>query len=218
MDLDVTSTLQEILEAHSVHTRPEGQALAAGNMIVSAWVFKKPSATATSLFQLDVNVRSPLIGARTLVESFAGWGTDEPQAIKQAWAKFMRSSLHVLLEVFVGEGQGENQIEWEHWDHNRTGWRICLGPLFAMAFEDQRLPNLACSDLLDQLRNALLPRLRTEYHWLRFYYMQLGDSSTGSECLLDNEHWEEGQNIVTRWGWPNGSYSVRLFLLLVPAP
>jgi hypothetical protein len=93
MDLDVTSTLREILEAHSVHTRPEGQALAVGNMIVSAWVFKKPSATATSLLQLDVNVRSPLIGARTLVESFAGWGADEAQAIQQAWAKFMRSSL-----------------------------------------------------------------------------------------------------------------------------
>ena len=44
----------------------------------------------------------------------------------------------------------------------------------------------------------------------------LRDSGLGVECLLDNESWSEGQKIVDQWNWPAGSYSVRLFLILVP--
>jgi len=216
MDLDVTNTLREILEAHSVRVEPEDQALAAGRMTISAAIFRKPSTNISSLLQLDVNVRSPLIGARKLIESFAGWGSTEQDAINQAWDKFMRSSLHVLLEVFGGDGKGEDQIDWEDWKDHGLRWRACLGPLFTISFQDQCLPNLACGDLLDRLRDSLLPKLTNEYHWLRFYYMKQGESSVGSECLLDNESWNEGQNIVSQWSWPNGSYSVRHFLLLVP--
>jgi hypothetical protein len=216
MDLDFTSTLREFLEAHSVPTTPAGQELAAGNATMAAWVFRKPSTALDNLLQLDVCVNSPLIAGQTLIESFAGWGSSEAEAIKQAWHKFSQSSLHVLMEVFVGEKKGEDQIEWETWAGASTKWRVCLGPLFAMSFVDKPLPDLRCGDLLDMLRDTLLPTLEKKYHWLRFYYMRQGSLGIGSECLLNNDSWSEGQTIIDQWKWPDGSYSVRLFLILVP--
>jgi hypothetical protein len=215
MDLDVTTTLQYFLEGHAVPTRLEGQRLLAGRMSAAAWIFRKPSASTNNLLQLDINVESPLISGRNLIESFAGWGSDEQDAIKQAWRKFSESSLHVLLEVFVGGNKGGNQIEWESWSNGPT-WRVCLGPLLTVNFSDHERPNLAYGDLLDKLRDALLPKVTREYHWLRFYYMKQGSSCIGSECLLDNESWSEGENLVNQWNWPEGSYSARLFLIMVP--
>src|SRR5262249_62067439 len=144
MDLDVTSTLRQVLEHHSVHTKPDGPALVAGNMTTSAWVFRLPSESNHSFLRLDINVNSPLIAGRTLIESFAGWGSDEEQAIKQAWSKFCRASLHAILEVFVGDNKGEDQIEWEAWENSGVRWRVCLGPLLVVGYGNQPPPKVIC--------------------------------------------------------------------------
>jgi len=217
MDLDVTSTLQQILEAHSVAVKPQGQSLVAGEAEMSAWIFRQPSVNLTNLLQLDVRVNSPLIGNRTLIESFAGWGRDEPEATRQAWEKFCRSSLHVLLEVFIGDKKGEDQIEWETWEKSGVLWRVCLGPLFVLGFGDQPVPRIACGDLIDRIRDTLLPAASRAGHWLRLYYMRHANSRVGSECLLDNEMWPEGQDLVDQWNCPDGAYSIRFFLILLPS-
>ena len=216
MDLDVTSTLRRILEGHSVPTKPDGPALVAGNMTAAAWVRRLQAANDHNLVRLDVNVNSPLIASRTLIESFAGLGTGEEQAIKQAWGKFCQASLHVLLEVFIGEKRGEDQIERETWESRRVRWNVCLGPLLVLGFGNQPPPRVICGELIGQLRDALLPTLSREYHWLRFYYMSKEGSCMASECLLDNESWSEGGKIVNQWKWPDGFYSMRLFLILRP--
>lgn len=183
MDLDVTSALREVLEAHWLSPKPQAQELAVGKMTITAWVFRRPSATLTNLFELDVRVRSHLIADRILIESFAGWGQSEPEALKQAWEKFCRSSLHVLLEVFIDQRRGEDQVAWETWGNGSFRWRVAVGPLFVSAFGDQPLPNLACGDLLDKLRDHLLPTLGGEYHWLRFY----GSARESDEaCILSD--------------------------------
>jgi len=214
MDLDVTKTLQEFLEAHSVKTETQGQALKAGRMFLSAKVFKK-SSNVSNLLQLDVNVNSPIIPGRTLVESFAGWGDDEQEAINSAWGKFSSSSLHVLLDVFAGQ-RNDEQTEWERWGNDDKAWQVCMGPLFILGFGDQQPPSLICGDLIDRLRDELLPGTTRECHWLRFYYMRSDGSRVGSECLLDNKTWPAGQTLVDEWNWPDGSYSARLFLIMLP--
>jgi hypothetical protein len=131
--------------------------------------------------------------------------------------KFCQASLHVLLEVFIGEKKGEDQIEWETWENGGIRWRVCLGPLLVQAYGSQPPPAVMCGELIGQLRDALLPTVSREYHWLRFYHMRKDNSCLGSECLLDNESWSEGENLVNQWKWPGGFYSMRLFLILRPA-
>jgi hypothetical protein len=216
MDFNVTSTLQAFLEAHSVSTQVDGQRVIAGNMSASALVFRKTSAKIENLLQLDINVKSPLIGNRTLIESFAGWGSDEQHAIKKAWEKFSTSSLHVILEVFVNNQRAGDTVDWEIWRNNNNSWRACIGPLSIVGFDEESPPRPICGNLIDQLRDALLPQATRECHWLRFYYMKKESSRVGSECLLDNVPWQEGQDLVDQWNWPDGNYSVRLFLILLP--
>jgi hypothetical protein len=216
MDLNVTSTLQQLLEAHSISCQQHGAELLAGNMSVSAWIIRKASTHIRNLLQLDIRVHSSLLGGRTLIESFAGWGDDEAQAINAAWEKFSRSSLHVLLAAFIADRRDDGQVEWETWDHDGIAWNVCMGPLFNISFSEEPLRDLEVGGLLDQIRDALLPGITRECHWLRFYYMKRGDERIGSECLLDNEPWPDGQKIVDQSNWPDGDYSVRHFLVLLP--
>jgi|ERR1041385_3566244 hypothetical protein len=197
MDLNVTSTLQALLKAHSVSTQVNGQqGVVAGRMSASAWVSRKSSAKTGNLLQLNISIKSPLIGNRTLIESIAGWGPDEQNAIRGAWEKFSASSLHVILEVFVNDPRTDDKVDWEIWWHNNNSWRAGIGPLSIVGFDEQNPPHPICGDLIDQLRDALLPQATWECHWLRFYYMKKGDSWVGSECLLDNVPWQDGQCLV----------------------
>ena len=187
MDLNVTSTLQKFLEAHSVPTQISGQALIAGSMSASAWVIKKQSTNFKNLLQLDINITSPLLGTGDSTESFAGWGDDEQGAMNAALDKFCSSSLHVLLSIFTSNKKDDDQVEWAAWGRNENSWQVCLGPLLISSFADQT-PYLECTSLLDQLLDALLPKITTECHWLRFYYMRQGEVRVGSECLLITIH------------------------------
>ena len=89
MKLSVTDTLQKYLEAHSIKVEVKEQTLVAGNMVLSARVFEKPSSRIRNLLQLDINVNSPKFPGRTLIESFAGWGESEQEAINSAWEKLL---------------------------------------------------------------------------------------------------------------------------------
>jgi hypothetical protein len=46
-----------------------------------------------------------------LIESFVGVGPDECKAIEDAFAKFMRPSIHVLLATLVHAKYGGDQVE-----------------------------------------------------------------------------------------------------------
>lgn len=215
MKPDVTDILQRYLEAHSIKVEVKEQALVAENMVLSARVFEKPSSRIRNLLQLDINVHSSKFPGRTLIESFAAWGDSEEEAINSALEKFAISSLHVLLDVFAGK-RNDEQTEWEQWADNGEGWQVCMGPLFISGFGESEPPDLVCGELIDRLRDKLLSHITKDCHWLRFYYMQQDGIRVGSECLLDNTPWLEGQAIVDKWGWPEGSYSARLFLMMLP--
>ena len=95
-------------------------------------------------------------------------------------------------------------------------WQVCLGPLLRLSFCADPLPDMLVGDLLDKLKDALLSSLTRECHWLRFYYMRKASSCLAMECLLDNDTWAEGEKLLRNWNWPDGFYSARLFLVLLP--
>jgi len=161
-----------------------------------------------------VRVSSKRLIDRVLVESFAGWALEEDEAAKQAFEKFLRASLHVLLAVLVEPGLGADQVEWETWRLGGVTWRACIGPMILQGSPPEPF---VCGELLDQLRDQLLPRLsECVPHWVRFYFWRSSEQQTCTEALLDNFDWPDGRNIVMAWNWPDGAYSARLFLMLLP--
>lgn len=213
----VTAELEAILNDHGLATRRSGDhvlLLRGPGLVLRADVYPKEAAEGTRMVQLDVRLRSDLLGAETLIESCAGMGADDEAAIQHAFAKFCQASLHVLLAAFLGEECCKDQVEWETWAEGDRTWRACVGPLLLM---DSGTGDLAVTLPLSELKERALPLLKSGVHWLRVYCSQL-DRQTGVEALLDNEPWPEGEEVLRRWRWPLSDtwYSARLFLVLCP--
>ncbi len=171
--------------------------------------------------QLDIVVVSQhLLGGSALVESFAGVGSTFDEAVNNAFNKFCRASLHVIMAVFIDRSLGEDQVEWENWSSNQGRWDVSLGPLLLQA--DQSLgpdsSKFNFSDLLDAFRDALVPRASHEAHWLRCFRGSLNGKCLSREVLLDNDPWAPGEAILDHWAFPNisGFYSLRHFLFMLP--
>src|SRR6185436_1818059 len=103
---------------------------------------------------------------RFIVESFAGLGGSRDEAIHNAFDKFCRASLHVLLAAFVDRHLGADQVEWEHWANPRNSWNVCLGPLLTVS---KGAPHPPYGGLLDQLKETFLSDATPEAHWARVF-------------------------------------------------
>jgi hypothetical protein len=216
MTFDPSAALQEVLTAHGMNTTrtDQGISIPASDLIVSASVVRVQNHTKAMLAQLDVRATSPRLAGKLLIESFAGWGPDEPEAAKQAFHKFLRSSMHVLLAALVDAKHGADQVEWDSWTFDHKAWRVCMGPLL---IQGSTPVTIEYSKLQEQLKGELLPRLSVGCHWLRVFFMKNGRERVGSEVLLDNLDWPDGQKIVDAWNWPDGAFSARQFSMLMQA-
>jgi hypothetical protein len=212
MTFDPIAELQKVFEEHELRSDRKGQSvtvaesdLAASAVLVS--VDKYPNAV---LAQLDMRVESKKLGERLLVESFAGLGPDESEALKHAFAQFLKASLHVLLATLVDSKHGNHQVEWDSWNVHGAAWRVCLGPI--LQHGSPRV-TVEFSRLLDHIRDEL-PRLSDEPHWLRVFCARNGSNPVTAEVRLDNLYWSEGRRIADAGSWPDGNYRVRNFLMM----
>jgi hypothetical protein len=112
---DLTAVLEDALIAHGVQTNrmDEVVSIPRAGLIVSAGVVLLEEDPTAKVVQLDVLVRSHRLVNKMLIESFAGVGPEESTAKKQAFGKFLRSSIHVLPAVLVDVKYGVDHIEWE---------------------------------------------------------------------------------------------------------
>jgi hypothetical protein len=215
MTFDPTDGLEEALQAHGIRTTRAGNDVLAGDSgaVFSAGIVGVWRQSGATLVQLDVRVRSPWLGYRLLIESFAGGGADEDQAAEQAFEKFLQASMHVLLAALVDRRHGADQVEWEEWVHEGKKWQVCVGPLLLQGAAPE---GLAFGKLLDTVKDSLPEALDSGAHWLRVYFRKDGQPMAVWEALLDNEDWAEGKRLVEEASWPVGKYGARMFLMMMP--
>ena len=210
MTFDPTAALEEALKEHGIRTALAGNDVLVSDsgMVISAAIVGTWKHAQAHLIQLDVRVRSPWLGHRLLIESFAGGGADEDTAAQQAFDKFLQASMHVLLAALVDRRYGADQVEWEEWVLDGRRWQVCVGPLLLQGAPPD---GLAFGTLLDAMKESLPAALDSGAHWLRVYFRKDGQPMAVSEALLDNEDWAEGKRIVEESSWPVGKYGARLF-------
>jgi hypothetical protein len=213
MTFDPTAALQKVLDAHGIQTNPSDQGflIRESDLVLSASVVRVQNHPTNTMVQLDVRAISQWLGGKLLIESFAGWGSDESEAAEQAFRKFLRASMHVLLAVLVDPRYGDDQVEWESWRFGDKTWQVCLGPV---CFQGTPPDNFVCGELLDKLKEELLPHVSVGPHWIRFFFNKSGHEITVSELLVDNLDWPEGREIIQALDWPDGMYSAREFLMM----
>jgi len=227
MTLDLSAALQETLNAHGLRAdRRDGTvSVAEASLMMFPSIVRVDTHQNCKVVQLDVRVSSPRLSKKVLVESFAGVGVGEMEASKNAFGKFMKSCLHVLVAVLVDARFGEDQVEWDTWNLSGRSSRICLGPLLV----HQQLSKNTGASSFDELKSTVstsyaeflnglkvsIPELEAGCHWLRLFLMKNGRERIGSEALLDNLDWPEGRAMVNAWDSPDDTYSVRHFLMVV---
>jgi hypothetical protein len=214
---DLNSALQDAIRAHGIDTERTGDWLVLANsrLLLSGAVVRTTAGEKSVSVQVDFRLRSPLIDDKLMIESYGGTGSDDNEAARFAFDRFLQGSLHVILAVFVAVEHGVDQVEWETWNDGSRDWRVCLGPMLMRGYPT--FPDgLTIGSLLDQLRALLPSDLASSLHWLRIFHFSLPANPPTSEALLDNNDWPGGRNIVHSWPWPDGGFSVRAFMMLMP--
>jgi hypothetical protein len=216
MKFDTTTAIQNAFNAHGLRTNwtDQGIEVLESGLVISANIVRLQNRDTITTVQLDVCAMSKKLNDKLLIESFAGRGSDESQAVEQAFRKFTRASMHTILAILVDPIYGEDQIEWESWSFENMNWRVCLGPV---CFQGTPPEKFEYNEFLDRMKATLLPNLCNGTHWIRSFFMKNGHDLQVSEVLFDNLDFPDGRRIIDVLNWPDGTYSARQFLMITPA-
>jgi hypothetical protein len=168
-----------------------------------------------NFFTLQLDVEVVVDVGINIVESFAGMGESPETALVNGFSNFALNSLHVFLNGFCG--QSDEQVNVEEWTIDNQKWKVIDGNFVIRNFSEQSIEvpeSLFGKIELMLRRKGLEPRV----HWLRVFYCNAGDGSVECECLLDNETWEDAQDMLQTLNWvkQEGFYSLRNFLVMLP--
>ncbi len=214
--VSIQHELAELMRGHHLDVKTYQEWLMVGDDVpLMRGTYNVASRSDTSVTtQFDVELR--LSAERSIYEHYAGWGSDERQAMGQGLFKFCCGAFHVFLSAFWNHHEPD-QVEIERWDINGAPWDAYVGNMINNASEGQKagtphsyLPNVqaAISSL----------SLTQEDHWFSFYGCNLKGDLT-MDAYWDNEKWPELNQTLGALDWPpaEGFYSTRNFILLRPA-
>jgi len=216
MTFDPVGAVQQALAAHDVRANRIGEEILVpgSSLVLSAAVVRVNNYAKGTAIQLDIRAQSERFQNRHLIESFGGVGADEYEATRNAFSKSMRASMHVLLATLIDQDYGADEVEWESWSFEDKAWQACLGPVILLGHPPD---SFLYAELIDRLRDGLLPSLSVGTHWLRSYFNKVDCHIIASEVLLDNDDSPMGRKILNSLNWPDGTYSARQFLVMLPA-
>lgn len=213
----ILEMLRATFAAHGLPAERAGAALAiTDGLVVEPRVFTREGVSGTFQVQVDFAIASPRLGGREFLDSFAGIGGSLESAEKNAFEKFLIGSFHVIAEALTGH-VGNEQVEWEDWPGAAYGWRVCSGPLLALATrEDAGIEGYPA--FFDKLSGLFRREADPGPHWLRVFVGSFDGRIAGGEVLLDGEPWAPAEQLLAEHGWtfPEGYASVRHLLIALP--
>jgi hypothetical protein len=216
----VLELLHFALEAHGIASTIDGRVvrLAGGSdLAFEPRVFDGPPNERAKIIQLDIVARSPRIEPRCIVESMAGIGSDQADAERHAFGKFLQGPFHVLLTALADHTCESKQSEWLLWHGSGGDWRICEGALLVHGSGDT---STTYPQFFKELEKLFLSSASRDVHWVRIFVGSFDGKQAGADALLDNEPWPEAMALLNRWEWdfPQEYRSLRHFFVAVPDP
>jgi hypothetical protein len=159
--------------------------------------------------QLNIKVETP---SGHIYECFADVNEAEEEAVKNNLENFCRNSFHPIISCLYG--YTTNDISIEEWKVNDKQWKVYMGNYGVKVSQGTQVA--IPQDLFPAIEKFIhcLP-LKEALHWLRFYICFTDGELVSSECLVDNELNERGQQAIesASWNTIEGFYSLRLFVI-----
>jgi hypothetical protein len=214
--------LDGLLEACTSHgiaaERADGVVRVQDGLTLEPRVSERSSAEGTAQVQVDFVIGSPRLGARPLLDAFAGLGPTRTEAESNALRKFLEGSFHVLVESLTTHRCHSEQVDWEEWEGaSGAAWRVCSGPLLIIATrEGGRIDGFP--EFYPVLSGRFRERMGAGCHWMRVFVGAIDGGVVGREVLVDGEPWAEGEQLLAahEWTYPPGYASLRHLLIALP--
>jgi len=206
----LTGLLAQLFESHSVSYQIEKEWVVPYGKLPAIRANWYP---AVPCGRLEIEV--VLEDNRVISECFAGVGPDE-EGLADSLENFCVNSLHVLLSAFW-QKTDPDQVETEDWEIGGQRFRAHIGN-FVTRCSDGVVPEIP-TDFFPAIERSIREEpLDGRCHWFRHFFCNL-DSEQTFESLHDNDSWAPGVRSMRSLPWVKsiGYYSVRHFLLLVPA-
>lgn len=206
--IDPADTLLELITGHGLECTTEDEWVLPHGELPAIRAHWHPQGLSG---RLDIHV---LVEAGVLIEEcFAGIGEGE-QGLADAWANFMRNSLHVFLAAFWGKTDPE-QVLLEHINIAAKPYRLYLGNIGTRASAGVEVaPPEVLFDLIQRTLERQTSASRVNACRV-FFANAMGDLTY--EALLNNERWPEALALLQQAPWPHteGFYSFRHFALCI---
>ncbi len=211
---ELNTHLQMLLEAHGLKVTEYKDWLLPGGTFPAIRGTWFPPDEQSRVGALSVEIM--LDDKRIIDETFAGPGRDGGERMKKALHTFASGTLHVLLAALWGSGDNHH-VTTEKWSWSGKSWTVYLGDLLVGTSTSETVDHPP--DLMDIIERQLKGLdLSSELHWLRVFYGNIGNGTTQTEALLDNETWPAAETAIAAANWQTSPqfYSTRHFLILKP--
>jgi len=204
--------LYDMYKSHGANAKIEDSwvSIANGKIHSTAYHFnhaKYPN----GLFLLQADFITRINEDQSIVESFAGHGSDLNSALKDACESYQDCTFHALFSALLG--QNCSHAETKKWVIGESKRKVTFGSMKIRGKFDSSswkaiFPKLETKIQKSNLKNGL--------HWVRFFYMNIPNHEPSVEVLLDNNEWKQLQTEFRELPWPrsNDPYSVRLFCVI----
>lgn len=212
--LPLNVLLERLFQAHSVETASNGEAILFPNHpTYKAWAFAEVHSQNSQVVTVRLDIVFEFAPLRGVRESFAGFGSNQDDAIKSAFENFSANSLHVMLTCFFG--QSHDSVREEVWQIGQQSAKVfigCVGMRGDVPLNSDQ--HLAWFQLLETSVKKL--ELAGGTNWVRFFLGQLQSEVIECEFLVNNHTSDELQTTMSRFSWPlvEAFYSLRLFLMM----
>ena len=218
MSEQLLEALQASFTGHGIAaSRSDGAIRAPDGLTLEPRVVQRGTVQGTTQVQVDFAIASPRMNGIPFLDSFAGVGDSVQSAEKNALAKFLQGSFHVVAEALTGHRSESRRVEWEDWPGAGHAWRVCTGPVLLLnTREGERIEGFA--EFFPLLSDLFTEQMKAGPHSMRLFLGSLGGQHTGSEVLVDGEVWAAGQHLLDAhaWVYPAGYASFRHLLIALP--
>jgi len=200
---DPLDAIHLTLEAHGIAAARNAHdvCLAQGDLRFEAAIFDKDQSDTFHRLVLEIYIFSPLLSAQPVIESFAGWGGTRDQALAQAFEKFLRGVFHVLIEGLAGHVCDNMQAEIEYWRRGETAWKVFCGPVVCHSQGEEVTLARSYPTFFEKLEGLFIATASQGGHFVRVFVGSHDREVIGKEVLLDNETWQEGENLLLSQNW-----------------
>jgi len=218
LDIDVNKQLLEILGQFDLKLEKIDDYYFVDGLFpgITALAFEMERYGNLVVVQLDIHI---LLPNQEFIESFVGQAQSIEEALAQAFTQFEINLLHTLIKAFWENAKiVENGVGTDIWEINGYRWQVVISN-YTYNGQESFDNIIEDSDMLyNEIEKAIKAQpLDKDIYAIRTVYTNVGDGTSVTEALINNEEFVELEKAVSNLPWRNldSYYSVRNFVIVM---